>query len=205
MAFTRDSYHHGNLREALIEAARRLIAERGLGGFAFAELARAAGVSPAAPYRHFRDRSALVAELARQGFERLSLDLQAAWNDGRPDPAAAIERCGRAYLAFARRDPAAYAVMFDGVPGETDPALRTAADAAFGVIRKAADAACAAAPGGSRPPSLMVALHVWSLCHGTASLFTGPPSPGRRPLPMTPEDLLEAGLLVYLRSLGLGR
>ncbi len=50
----------------------------------------------------------------------------------------------------------------------------------------------------------MVALHVWTLCHGAASLFTGPPSPGRRPLPMTPEELLEAGLLVYLRSLGLG-
>ncbi len=138
MAFARDSYHHGNLREALVEAARRLIAERGLGGFAFAELARAAGVSPAAPYRHFRDRGALVAELARQGFERLPDDLLAAWNDGRPDPAAAIERCGRAYLAFARRDPAAYAAMFDGVPGETDPALRGAADAAFAIVRSAA-------------------------------------------------------------------
>ena len=125
MAFTRDSYHHGNLREALVEAARRLIAERGLGGFAFAELARAAGVSPAAPYRHFRDRGALVAELARQGFERLADDLLATWNDGKPDPAAAIERCGRAYLAFARRDPAAYAAMFDGTPGETEPALRS--------------------------------------------------------------------------------
>ena len=204
MAFPRDSYHHGNLREALIEAARRLIAERGLGGFAFAELARAAGVSPAAPYRHFRDRGALVAELARQGFERLRDDLLAAWNDGRPDPAAAIERCGRAYLGFARQDPAAYAAMFDGVPGEIEAPLRSAADAAFAVMRKAAEAACAAAPAKARPPSLMVALHVWTLCHGTAALFTGPPSPGRRPLPMTPEDLLEAGLLVYLRSLGLG-
>ncbi len=204
MAFTRDSYHHGNLREALVEAARRLIAERGLGGFAFAELARAAGVSPAAPYRHFRDRGALVAELARQGFERLADDLLAAWNDGKPDPAAAIERCGRTYLAFARRDPAAYAAMFDGTAGETEPALRAAADAAFSVVRRAAEAACLAAPARGRPPALMVALHVWSLCHGTASLFTGPPSPGRRPLPMTPEDLLEAGLLVYLRSLGLG-
>ena len=175
-----------------------------MGGFAFAELARAAGVSPAAPYRHFRDRGALVAELARQGFEQLRDDLLAAWNDGRPDPAAAIERCGRAYLAFARQDPAAYAAMFDGVPGEIEAALRAAADAAFAVMRKAAEAACAAAPPRGRPPSLMVALHVWSLCHGTAALFTGPPSPGRRPLPMTPEDLLEAGLLVYLRSLGLG-
>ncbi len=205
MAFSRDSYHHGNLREALVEAARRLIAERGLGGFAFAELARAAGVSPAAPYRHFRDRGALVTELALRGFERLRQDLQAAWNDGRPDPAAAIERCGRAYLAFARSDPASYAVMFDGVPGETDPALRSAADAAFAIVRKAAEAACLSAPAKGRPPALMVALHVWTLCHGTAALFTGPPSPGRRPLPMTPEDLLEAGLLVYLRSLGLGR
>ncbi len=205
MAFTRDSYHHGNLREALVEAARRLIAERGLGGFAFAELARAAGVSPAAPYRHFRDRGALVAELARQGFDQLRDDLLIAWNEGRPDPAAAIERCGRAYLAFARRDPAAYAAMFDGVPGEIEPVLRSAADAAFAVVRQAAEAACAAAPAKGRPPALMVALHVWSLCHGTAALFTGPPSPGRRPLPMTAEDLLEAGLLVYLRSLGLGR
>ncbi len=205
MAFARDSYHHGNLREALVEAARRIIAERGLGGFAFAELARAAGVSPAAPYRHFRDRGALVAELARRGFERLREDLHAAWNDGRPDPAAAIERCGRAYLQFARRDPAAYAAMFDGAPGDTEPTLRTAADLAFAVIRKAADAACAAAPPNARPPSLMVALHVWTLCHGAASLFTGQPSPGRRSLPMPAEELLEAGLLVYLRSLGLGQ
>ncbi len=204
MTFVRDSYHHGNLREALVEAALRLIAERGLGGFAFAELARAAGVSPAAPYRHFRDRGALVAELARRGFERLAAQLTAAWNDGRPDPAAAIERCGRAHIAFARQDPASYAAMFEAGPAAPDPALKAAADAAFAVIRKAADAACAAAPSASRPPSLMVALHVWSLCHGVATLFVGPPSPARRSLPMSPEDLLEAGLLVYLRSLGLG-
>ncbi len=204
MTFARDSYHHGNLREALVEAALRLIAERGLSGFAFAELARAAGVSPAAPYRHFRDRGALVAELARRGFERLAAQLAAAWNEGRPDPLTAIERCGRAHLAFARQDPASYAAMFESGPSDPDPALKAAADAAFAVIRKAADAACAAAPGRNRPPSLMVALHVWSLCHGVATLFVGPPSPARRTLPMSAEDLLEAGLLVYLRSLGLG-
>ena len=200
----RSGYHHGNLREALVEAARRLIAEKGLAGFAFAELARAAGVTPAAPYRHFRDRNAVIAELARRGFDRLADDLAAAWKDGRPEPVVAVERVGRAYLAFARRDPAAYAAMFDGSPGEENAALRSVADAAFAIVRKAADAACHAAPGRERPPSLMVALHVWSLCHGVASLFTGPASPGRRPLPMTPDELLEAGLLVYLRSLGLG-
>jgi AcrR family transcriptional regulator len=204
MSFRRDSYHHGNLREALVEAALRLITERGLAGFAFAELARAAGVSPAAPYRHFRDRNALLAELARRGFEQLQADLEHAWNQGRPDPALAIERCGRAHLAFARRDPASYAAMFDFSTSDPDPALKAAADAAFAVIRRAADAACAAAATAPRPPALMVALHVWSLCHGVAALFIGPPSPARRPLPMSAEDLLEAGLLVYLRSLGLG-
>jgi AcrR family transcriptional regulator len=203
MSFRRDSYHHGNLREALIEAALLLITERGLGGFAFAELARAAGVSPAAPYRHFRDRNALLAELARRGFEQLEADLEQAWNGGRPDPAAAIERCG--HLAFARRDPASYAAMFDGSPADPDPAVKAASDAAFAVIRRAADAACAAARVPQRPPALMVALHVWALTHGVAALFIGPPSPSRRALPMSPEDLLEAGLLVYLRSLGLGQ
>jgi AcrR family transcriptional regulator len=204
MTAPRDSYHHGNLREALVEAALRLITERGLAGFAFAELARAAGVSPAAPYRHFRDRNALVAELARRGFEQLQADLEQAWAQGRPDPAIAIERVGRAHLAFARRDPASYAAMFDFSPADPDPALKTAADAAFTIIRRAADAACAAATITPRPPALMVALHVWSLCHGTAALFIGAPAPARRALPMSAEDLLEAGLLIYLRSLGLG-
>ncbi len=204
MSFHRDQYHHGNLREALLEAATQIITERGLGGFAFAELARAVGVSPAAPYRHFRDRTALLAELARRGFERLAAELTGAWNDGRPDPVVAIERCGRAMLGFARKEPAAYAAMFDSAPGEPDLALKAAADAAFAVIRRAAEAACDAASARPRPPALMVALHIWALCHGHAALFLGPPSATRRSLPMAPEDLLEAGLLVYLRSLGLG-
>src|SRR5690554_1547560 len=65
----RRGYHHGNLREALVAAALRLIAEKGPWGVTFAEAARAAGVSPAAPYRHFRDRDALLADVARRGYE----------------------------------------------------------------------------------------------------------------------------------------
>lgn len=200
----RESYHHGNLREALIEAALAMIAERGPAGFSFAEVARAAGVSPAAPYRHFRDRNALIAEVARIGFDRFTADLEAAWNGGRPDPVQAIENCGRAYLAFARREPAAYAAMFEpGFPIEDDAALLQASEAAFGVIRRAAEAACAVHPGPGRPPALMVALHLWSMAHGIAALFVGRPGAGRRRLPMTPEDLLEAGFLIYIDSLGL--
>jgi AcrR family transcriptional regulator len=200
----RESYHHGNLREALIEAALDLIAERGPAGFTFAEVARAAGVSPAAPYRHFRDRNALVAEIARLGFEQFAVELETAWRGGRPNPVTAIENCGKAYLAFARQEPASYAAMFGaGLVLEDDPTLLVASERAFGVLRHAADVACSTARGATRPPPMMVALHIWSLSHGIASLFVGPSDDGRRRLPMTPEDLLEAGLLIYLQSLGL--
>jgi AcrR family transcriptional regulator len=201
----RDSYHHGNLREVLIAAALALIAERGPAGFAFAEVARAAGVSPAAPYRHFRDRNALVAEIARQGFERFTADLDRAWNAGRPDPVTALENCGRAYLAFARREPAAYAAMFEtGFALEEDAVLLAASERAFAVLRRAADTLCALHRGPSRPPALMVALHIWAMAHGIASLFVGRLDGARRKLPMTPEELLEAGVLIYLQSLGIG-
>jgi AcrR family transcriptional regulator len=199
----RDSYHHGNLREVLIAAALAMIAERGPAGFAFAEVARAAGVSPAAPYRHFRDRAALLGEVARRGFERFAADLERAWNGGRPDPLRALEACGRAYLDFARREPAMYAVMFEaGLAMDSEPALLRASDAAFNVLRRAAEAACAGTLD-SRPPALMVALHVWSLAHGIASLFVERGDRARRKLPMSPEDLLEAGLLIYFQSLGM--
>jgi AcrR family transcriptional regulator len=198
----RRSYHHGNLREALIEAALDMIAARGPNGFTLAEVARAVGVSGAAPYRHFRDRNALIGEIARQGFTRFAADLRAAWNDGKPNPNAAIENCGRAYLAFARREPAFYAAMFEpGFPLEDDPALLAASERAFAVLREAAGAATNALPGPNRPPSLMVALHIWSMAHGVASLFVEGPSGARRRLPMPPDDLLEAGLLIYLQSL----
>ena len=92
-------YHHGNLKEALIRAALDLIAEKGPAGFTFAEAARWAGVSPAAPYRHFRDRDELLSDVARRGFELFEAALQRAWDDGRPDPSTAFERLGKAYLA----------------------------------------------------------------------------------------------------------
>lgn len=205
-AARRESYHHGNLREALIAAALALIAERGPAGFSFAEVARAAGVSPAAPYRHFRDRTALVAEIARQGFERFAVDLERAWAEGRPDPVTAIENVGRAYLVFARREPAFYAAMFEtGFPLEADAGLLRASEAAFGVLRRAADVAVAShrGPAGGRPPALMVALHLWAMAHGVAALFVGRSDSTRRKSPMSAEELLESAFLIYLQSLGL--
>ena len=196
-------YHHGNLKETLIRAALDLIASKGPTGFTFAEAARAAGVSPAAPYRHFRDRDELLAQVALRGFAQLEAALRRAWNDGTPDPLAAFERMGHAYLTFAHAEPAYYAAMFEGgVPLDASSDLREASDRAFAAIRLAAEQLVALVPPPRRPPALMVALHVWALAHGVASLF-GRGDAGRRKVPMAPEELLEAGVLVYLRGLGL--
>jgi AcrR family transcriptional regulator len=201
----RRGYHHGNLREALIRAALNLIAEKGPAGFTFAEAARSAGVSAAAPYRHFRDRDELMADVARQGFARFEAMLAMAWNEGRPDPVTAFGNIGKAYLAFARTEPAYYSAMFEaGLPLDAHPDLQQAGDRAFAVLRTAADAVCRKLPPGRNPPALMVALHMWALAHGIAALF-GRGDAARRSLPMPPEDLLEAGLLIYLDGLGLNR
>lgn len=201
----RRNYHHGNLREALIEAALRLIREKGPAGFTVAEAARAAGVSPAAPYRHFRDRDELMADIARRGFEAFGLALRSAWDKGRPTPRAALKRVGIAYLDFARREPASYAAMFEsGVAMSHNPALLAASEEAFGALRETCEGIIATMPAGRRPPPMMVALHIWSMSHGIASLFARGDA-ARRPLPMSPEDLLEAGILVYLDGLAAAR
>ena len=206
MSWTKDEprgYHHGNLREALMAAALELIVKKGTAGLTFAEAARLAGVSPAAPYRHFRDRDELMANVALRGYERFEAALTGAWDDGRPNALAALERLGKTYLEFARTEPAFYAAMFEaGIPPSATPHLREASDRAFGVLRGAAEKLCAAMPAAGRPPALMVALHIWTMVHGVAALF-GRGGAERRPLPMSPEELLEAQVLIYFRGLGL--
>jgi len=200
--FERRGYHHGNLREALVEAALELVGAKGPAGFTIAEAARLAGVSPGAPYRHFRDADALLSEVALRGFDRFTKSLTGAWNRGRPDPFRAFEALGRAYLAFARDEPAYYAAMFEArIATEAYPDLRAAGDRAFAVLRTAAEELIGGLPPDRRPPALMVALHVWALSHGIASLFVRN-DPSRRKLPMPAEELLEAGVLLYLQSLG---
>jgi|SRR5262245_11142381 len=196
-------YHHGNLKEALIRAALALIAQKGPAGFTFAEAARWAGVSPAAPYRHFSDRDELLANVARRGYEQFETALKSAWSGGRPDVFKAFENVGKAYLHFARSEPAYYSAMFEaGVPLESNPELREAGERCFAVLRQATEQLVATMPARNRPPVLMMALHIWAISHGIASLFSRGDAAGRA-LPMPAEDLLEAAVLVYLRGLGL--
>ncbi|MBK8007797.1 MAG: TetR/AcrR family transcriptional regulator [Rhizobiales bacterium] len=195
-------YHHGDLREDLVRAALELIKEKGPAGFTFADAARWAGVSPAAPYRHFRDRDELMADVAKRGF-LLSERLREAWGEAKPTPAEAFKRLGSAYLNFARTEPSYYAAMFEsGVAIGNDPELREIADRSFQQLRAAAEVLVAKMPAKGRPPALMVALHIWSMTHGIASLFARADA-ARRPLPMSAEDLLEAQTLIYFKGLGL--
>ena len=198
-------YHHGNLKEALIRAALDLIAQKGPSGFTFAEAARFAGVSPAAPYRHFRDRDELLANVALRGFALF----EAALGEGvERRPARSVTRPSSASAAPIWTSPAPSPPTIPrcsrpAFPLEVSQELRDAGDRAFAVIRGAAERLVAlASAAAQRPPAFMVALHVWALAHGIASLF-GRGDAGRRKLPMQPEELLEAGVLVYLRGLGL--
>ena len=130
-----------------MRAALELIAEKGPGGFTFADAARWAGVSPAAPYRHYRDRDALIADVAKRGFDEFAAALAKAWDDGKPDLMTAFDRLGKAYLAFARAEPAYYSAMFEaGVPVDADPELREAGERAFAVLRGAAEKLVALMP-----------------------------------------------------------
>lgn len=197
----RRGYHHGNLRQALVEATLDLIAEKGPQGFTLAEAAKRAGVSPAAPYRHFSGRDEVIAEVARQGFEAFADLLEHAYDDGRPSALAAFSATGRAYLAFARRHPGHYVAMFEsGVLPGANAELARAAERANRVVLRAAEALLARVPPGRRPPAAMFAAHVQALSHGIVELFARGKPGGRAPF--SPEDLLESGIGVYLRGLG---
>lgn len=197
----RKTYHHGNLRQALAEAAIALIEEKGPLGFTLAEAARAAGVSPAAPYRHFRNREDLVAEVARQGFVIFADQLERAFDHGRPSPLQAFSATGQAYLAFARTKPGYYMAMFEaGAPVVGNAELSHAADRALSVMIRAAELLTAQLPAERRPPPTMVANHVWAFSHGVVELFARG-APGAR-APFTAEEMLESGTGVYLRGLG---
>ena len=137
----RKSYHHGNLRQALVEATIELITARGPQGFTLAEAARQAGVSAAAPYRHFKGRDELIAEVARQGYILFGDLLEHAYNGGKPTALAAFSTVGRAYLAFAKRYPGYYIAMFEsGVSLTGSAELARASDRAMGVMTQAAEA-----------------------------------------------------------------
>jgi AcrR family transcriptional regulator len=168
-AAARRGYHHGSLKDALVEAARVLIAERGAAGFTLAEAAKLAGVTAAAPYRHFNDRNALICELARRGFDAFGAGLVEAWDKGRPSPIAALWRMGEAYLDFARLEPGFYAAMFGDARILCEAPAIASSMAALDALRNAA-AAVLGGTGASGADGRQLGAQIWAVAHGVASL-----------------------------------
>lgn len=195
-------YHHGNLRQALVDAALELIEDKGPTGFTLSEAAKQAGVTPAAVYRHFEGREDLIAEAARQGYEIFADLMDFAFQSGQPSALASFEATGRAYLAFARKYPGHYVAMFEsGISIQRNADLARIAARASGVLEKAAAALSEHIPPGKRPPAAMFSAHIWAMSHGVVELFARG-SPGTKS-PFPPEELLETGIGIYLRGLGL--
>jgi AcrR family transcriptional regulator len=192
----RKGYHHGALRETLIDAARFLIAEKGPQGFTLIEAARLVDVSPAAPYRHFRDREALVAAVAERGFSAFTERLARARDDAfsRGEGFSAV---GRAYLAFAREEPGYYGAMF--MASLRPEAATPSGGAAFELLL---DAVLRQAGGRNvaKARIVSVAMQIWALSHGAASLAAAgrlSPIPGAP----NPEDMLVDGCAAILSQL----
>ncbi|MGR3322073.1 MAG: TetR/AcrR family transcriptional regulator [Pseudooceanicola sp.] len=195
-------YHHGNLRQALVDAALELIEAKGPTGFTLSEAAKQAGVTPAAVYRHFEGREDLIAEAARQGYEIFADLMQYAYDKGQPSALASFEATGRAYLAFARKYPGHYIAMFEsGISVNRHPDLAAVSRRAWDVLEKAAADLSRHIPEEKRPPASMFSAHIWALSHGVVELFARN-SPGAQS-PFPAEELLESGIGVYLRGLGL--
>ncbi len=130
---TSKRYHHGDLRNALIRAGQQLLAEEGIAGLDLRKVARAAGVSHAAPYRHFADKQALLAAIAEHGFYQLAAGMDAAIEQAPASAAGQLEQLARAYVRFALDHPAHMREMFSGLNVERAayPQLFAAAKQAF--------------------------------------------------------------------------
>lgn len=158
---TNSPYHHGNLRQTLLEVALRILERQGEAGLGLRDLARAVGVSPAAPYRHFDSRAALLEALAVTGFQRFSARMEEV---AAMEPDNAMAAMGKTYVMFALDNPNLFRLMFSPqFKKESRPGLRMASDAAFDTLRHVV--------GGDVGAGRIKALAAWAKVHGLAVLL----------------------------------
>ena len=184
------SYHHGDLREALVKAGRAILEEEGLAGLTLRACARKAGVSHAAPQHHYAGVAALLADIAASGFEDFTRALDAAAERVFAPMESHLAMC-RAYLSFAAACPALYRLMFDGSPGVVlSQRLQAAMGSAW--VQLTESIADIAGP----DPDNAKAIHVWSLLHGLAMLRNA-----RRLPPLVDHDQARERLVMDIKRL----
>ncbi|RSM86330.1 TetR/AcrR family transcriptional regulator [Kibdelosporangium aridum] len=168
---TRTSYHHGSLRETLLQATLQLIEADGIGAVSLRQVARTAGVSPRAPYHHFPDRAALLTALSDEGFRRLAVVLTEA-RAAAATPTEALESILNAYVTFAKTNPAYFRLMFrpELKQSHKSESGMEAGEAAFGVLVDTVDE-CLATKAARAADKDVLAITIWSLAHGYATLW----------------------------------
>lgn len=164
----RATYHHGDLREALLEATLDLVARDGVAGFSLNAAARAAGVSSAAPYRHFASKDALLTEALERGFVQLRTQMQAVAESHPEDPLARLGALGAGYVAFAMDKPAAFRLLFRGTG--TGTGTSPGGLAAFAVLTTCVEEAQRQGQLRDGAATVDIARAAWSLVHGLATL-----------------------------------
>ena len=168
MVTARKAYHHGDLREALLEAAEAQLEREGPGGLSLRKLGRGLGVTPGAPYRHFEDKDALLAALASDGYRRLR-DEMVRERETAENGEERLKLAGTGYLRFATAHPELFRLMFGWIPSRDVPELCEAGDAAFAALEEILEG-CEAE--GLLSQSVAEAgLLAWSAVHGAAFLL----------------------------------
>ncbi|MEQ1695122.1 MAG: TetR/AcrR family transcriptional regulator [Hyphomicrobiaceae bacterium] len=163
-------YHHGELRESLIRATRQLVVEKGAENFSLADACRLAGVSTAAPYRHFRDKDEILEEIVARGFDDMAERSGRALLAHGAGTLAGIIAMGQAYVAFAKEETPIFRLMFG-----QDPVLKKAVEvraqgqACLAKVIMAVEAYCAA--NGVKGDASFIAVKLWTFVHGAASLL----------------------------------
>jgi AcrR family transcriptional regulator len=197
----RRSYHHGDLRRALVAAATELLASQGPHGVTLREAARRAGVSQAAPYRHFASKEALLAAVAEESFAALARALAEARDAGGRDAAGRLRRLAAAYVEFAAAHPSTYRLMWSPVPsGAAFPGLRARAGEAASVLFEVVQTL--ASPAESRAEVVRpLALVVWAQLHGLAGLIIDQQLPRELPEAVPAEMLAGVAMDVLLDGL----
>ena len=166
------AYHHGNLKRVLIDAALVLITEKGGAAFTIREVARQAGVSHTAPYRHFSDKAALLETVAIEGFGLMVREMHRRFGEHPDDPLQRFKACGLAYIDFAIQHPSHFRVMFGPEQSDTRESepLRTSASACFNTLLGCITDCQTENLVREGDPHAM-ALAAWSIVHGFAMLF----------------------------------
>lgn len=198
---TRNTYHHGDLKNALIQAGIETLAQEGVGGLTLRKVARKAGVSHAAPYAHFADKQALIAAISTEGYRRFQAQVLESNQRYASDPRRQFIEAAWVYLKFALDDPAHFRITFSGiVENEQDyPALVEASEQSFeivvGIVLR-----CQGAGFLSPEPPDLLSVSVWSAVHGLASLLLNNQISHRVSERFTPREMLVHTLGQFLRG-----